>query len=244
MMRGWRWAVVAAVMMSGVADAKIKFDKNFRFPAGQTPRIVVFRPDVQVGSLGVGGVEEANADWTAQGRVTLAHQLEAVQKATGNQVVFLPEQQGEAAQVVANYQALFRAVAGAVVEHKINPLANLPTKKDKFDWTLGPGAARLAQIGGGDYGLFLYTHDAYGTAGRKVMQLLVGGLFGAGMQAGIHVGYAALVDFKTGNLVWFNYDPASGGDPRDEQGAAKRIGELFKQFPAAEGAAPKSVATK
>ena len=236
-----RWLVAAAMLaLAGVAPAKIRYDKAFTFPPGVTPRIVVFRPDVQVGSLGPGGVEQPNPDWTKDGRANLAAALEAAQRATGNQTIFLGDVDGADGQTVADYQALFRAVAGAVVQHQMNPLAKLPTKGDRFDWTLGAGAGALERIGGGDYGLFLYTHDAYGTAGRKVMQLLVAGLFGGYMPAGIHVGYAALVELRTGNLVWFNVDPASGGDPRDRPGAAKRIGELFKRFPRAAPAVPAS----
>lgn len=233
-------AVTAALMVSvaGAADARVKQDKEFRFPADKPARILVFRPDVEVGSMGVGGVQEANADWTATAREKLTAQITAYQKGLGNEAIFLPEQAGEDAQVVADYQSLFRAVAAAVVEHKMNAAAKLPTKKDRFDWTLGPGATRLGEIGGGEYALFVWTKDAYGSAGRKVAQVLMAGLFGAYMPAGVHQSYAALVDLKTGNLVWFNVDPGSGGDPRTDEGAVKRVGQLFTKFPTKEGAGP------
>lgn len=239
------FAVIAAFLsvLPVAADAKVKVNKDFAFPPGRA-KIVVFRPDVQVGSFGVGGIDTPNAEWTEQARKNLADQISAQQQATGNDAVFLPEQEGDKAKLVADYQALFRAVAGAVSEHKMNPAAKLPTKKDKFDWTLGPEAARLKDVGGGDYALFVNTHDAYGTAGRKVMQLLVGGMFGAGMKAGIHQSYAALVDLSTGELVWFNLDPASGGDPRTPEGATKRMGQLFKGFPTRTPAAATKTAAK
>lgn len=240
------FAAVAALMLAvpGVAEAKVVANKAFRFPANQPARIIVFRPDVEVGSMGVGGVQEPNAEWTQTARTQLASKLEAHQKASGNAVTFLADQEGDKARLVADYQSLFRAVAGAVVDHKMNPLAKLPTKKDKFDWTLGAGAAQLQTVAPGDYALFLYTKDAYGTAGRKVAQLLMGGLFGAYMPAGIHTSYAALVDLKTGDLVWFNVDPGSGGDPRTDEGATKRIRQLLETFPDKEGAPAAKVAAK
>ena len=217
-----------------VAEASLasrsKSDASFSFPAGQPVTILVFRPDVQVGSLGMGGVESPNADWTAKARDNLAEALRANQQDRDHKVVFLMDQEGENARTVADYQALFRAVAHSVVTHKFGG-ARLPTKKDKFDWTLGPGAAKLGEIGGGNYGLLLYSHDAFGTAGRKVMQLMLAGVYGLGMQAGVHGGYAALVDLKTGNLVWFGIDAASGGDPRQPDGASKRIRQLLKTMP-------------
>ena len=233
-----RWFAAFAAMLlvvPAMADAKIRFDRNFRFDGGKPVRIIVFRPDVKVGAMGAGGVEEANADWTAAARDKLVAQVKANQQAAGNEAVFLAEQDGEAGQLIAEYQALFRTVAGAIVQHKMNPAASLPTKKDRFDWTLGEGAARLGPIGGGDYALFLSTHDAYGTAGRKALQIFAALAVGAVVQAGVHESYAALVDLKTGNIVWFNVDPGSGGDVRTDEGAAKRVGQLLAEFPTAQG---------
>lgn len=245
MKRMGRLAFAAALLVSvaGAADAKVTQNKEFRFPADRTVKIIVFRPDVEVGSMGVGGVQEPNADWTATAREKLSAQIASWQKTNGNEALFLPEQSGDDAQLVADYQALFRAVAGAVVEHKMNGAAKLPTKKDRFDWTLGPGATRLGEIGGGDYALFVWTKDAYGSAGRKVAQVLMAGLFGAYMPAGIHTSYAALVDLKTGDLVWFNVDPGSGGDPRTDEGAVKRVGQLFTKFPTKGDATPPAAPT-
>jgi hypothetical protein len=236
-------AAAALVMaVPGAAWAKVEASKTFRFPANQPAKIIVFRPDVEVGTMGAGGVQEPNAEWTQIAREKLSAQLTAHQQTSGNEVIFLPDQDGDRARLVADYQSLFRAVAGAVVEHKMNPGAKLPTKKDKFDWTLGKGAAQLGALAGGDYALFLYTKDAYGSAGRKVAQVLMAGLFGAYMPAGVHTSYAALVDLKTGDLVWFNVDPGSGGDPRTDEGATKRIRQLLESFPAKEGAAAKVAA--
>lgn len=236
-------AVAAALVMAmpGAAWAKVEAVKSFRFPADRPAKIIVFRPDVEVGSMGVGGVQEPNAEWTATAREKLSAQLTAHQTASGNEVIFLPDQEGDKARLVADYQSLFRAVAGAVVEHKMGA-GKLPTKKDRFDWTLGPGATQLGALAGGEYALFLYTKDAYGSAGRKVAQVLMAGLFGAYMPAGIHTSYAALVDLKTGDLVWFNVDPGSGGDPRTDEGATKRIRQLLETFPTKDGAPAKVAA--
>ena len=95
----------------------------------------------------------------------------------------------------------------------------------------------MGQIGGGDYGLFLFTNDSYGSAGRKAAQM-VGLLFGAYIPSGVHVGYAGLVDLRSGALLWINADVAMGGDVRDAAGAAKRVAQLLEDFPQREGAAP------
>lgn len=236
-------APVLALAMLWVAPAHAQFaggeksasKAGFAFPAEGPVKILVFRPDVQVGEQSTGGMNEPNADWTAEARKQLFTALEKAQGARSNELVLMPELEGEQAALLADYRALFRTVTAAVVTHKLFPGNRLPTKKETFNWTLGDGAAKLAQIGGGDYGLFIYTYDSYGSAGRKAAQL-VGAMFGVGISSGVHIGYAGLVDLRTGELVWINADTQMGGDVRDAEGATKRIGQLIEDFPARSGA--------
>lgn len=117
--------------------------------------------------------------------------------------------------------------------HKLFPGNRLPTKRERFDWTLGPGVARLGELGQADYGLFFYTQDYYGTTGRKTAQVFAA-MLGAYVSSGVHIGYAGLVDLKTGELVWINADAAMGGDVRETDGALKRVAQLLEEFPTRE----------
>ena len=49
--------------------------------------------------------------------------------------------------------------------------------------------------------------------------------------AGVHKGFAGLVDLRTGELVWLNADMQMGGDVRDAEGAGKRVRQLLEGFP-------------
>ncbi|MCZ8172037.1 MAG: hypothetical protein O9272_09895, partial [Brevundimonas sp.] len=62
---------------------------GFVFPADTAIKVVVFRPDVHVGSLKVGGVDEPNADWTAAARKNIQAAMEASPEAQRAQMVFL-----------------------------------------------------------------------------------------------------------------------------------------------------------
>jgi len=208
---------------------------GFSFPKDGPVRILVFRPDVRVGEQSTGGLNQPNADWTDAARRNIAAALDAAQVARANEVRAMPDLDGDDGKALADYRALFRAVTDAVVQHKLFVGNRLPTKRETFNWTLGPGVARLGQVGGGDYGLFLFTNDSYGSAGRKAAQV-VGLMFGAFIPAGVHVGYAGLVDLKTGELVWINADVAMGGDVREAEGATKRVTQLLEDFPVREGA--------
>ncbi|GAA3254168.1 hypothetical protein GCM10020258_11720 [Sphingomonas yabuuchiae] len=75
------------------------------------------------------------------------------------------------------------------------------------------------------------TEDHYGSTGRKLLQVFAAGVAGIGVSAGVHKGYAGLIDLKTGDLVWLNADLAMGGDVRTPEGAAKRVSQLLEGFP-------------
>lgn len=225
--------------------------EDFTFPEDGQLSIVVFRPDVRVGSMKVGGMDEPNAEWTEQARANIQNALEDRAGTMNAKVRFIDELEGENARLLSDYRSLFEAVSGSMFTH-VTVGDKLATKQvvrqvenggrtrerriDTLDWTLGPGAAELRQATGADYAMFVFTHDAYGTAGRKVAQVLAAGLFGAYVPAGVHIGYAGLVDLQTGNIVWFNTDLQMGGDPREEEGAVKRVGQLMTGFPVREAA--------
>lgn len=250
--RSLRGAALAGAMafsaMAAPAEAGSLMREGFAFPADGEIKVVVFRPDVQVGSLGVGGLDAPNADWTNAARANIQQALENAANARQANLRFLGEYDGDQGKVVDTYRGLFEAVAGSVFLHAAVPGNRLPTKlipdpdpkapkRYRMDWTLGDGAARLRELTGGDYAMFVYTKDSYGDAGRKVAQALMAGLLGAYMPAGVHVGYAGLVDLRTGDVVWFNTDLAMGGDPREPDGAAKRVDQLLRGLPV-RGSAP------
>ena len=202
---------------------------GFVLPAGEA-RILVFRPDIAVGAQTTGGMNEPNAEWTRAARANLVAALVKAPAMQGNRVTIAPEPTDSRDAVLDDYTALFKTVAQAAFSHKMFPGNRLPTKKSDFDWTLGEGAAALRPLGG-DYGLFFFTYDSYGSTGRKVAQIL-GAVMGLGlMSSGVHIGYAGLVDLKTGDLVWLNADTGIGGDPRDAAGADKRMAQLLEDFP-------------
>ena len=230
-------ALAICALLASAAPAQAQFGgfektairEGYVLPPGEV-NILVFRPDVRVGSQTTGGMNEPNAEWTITARQNLVAALDKARAVQGSRMVLIPEQNGERGALVADYTALFKTVADAAFNHKLFPGNRLPTKKGKFDWTLGEGAGALRPLGG-DFGLFFYTYDSYGSTGRKVAQIL-GAVMGLGlMSSGVHIGYAGLVDLRTGDLVWLNADTQMGGDPRTVDGADKRIAQLLEGFP-------------
>lgn len=233
------FCAASLALVPQIASAGTLTRDGFAFPAGNV-KVVVFRPEVEVGSLGVGGVESPNADWTATARKNLQSAFETAGEARQAELNFLGDPEGESAQLLTDYRGLFKVVSTEILNHGVF-FDRLPTKKlppkevggkvrYNLDWTLGAEAAKLKAVTGADYALFIYTHDAYGSAGRKAAQLFLA-MAGVGIQAGVHMGYAGLVDLNSGQFVWFNADIQMGGDPRETDGATKRVQELLRGFP-------------
>lgn len=244
-MRTVFFVFLAAFFMSqpgiAVAQERSATRDGFELEAQSGRTILVFRPAVQVGSQSMGGIFEPDADWTLTAREHINTALREQQSNLGNTIIEAPEAYGEESELLFEYQMLFGAVAEAVMEYQFFVGNRLPTKKqdnkdDVFDWSLGPGVAQLPGAEDADYALFIYNRDAYGSTGRKILQIGLAMFGGLGVQSGEHVGYAGLIDLKTGELLWINVDGQMGGDVREMDGAQKRVRQLLEEFPGSEQA--------
>lgn len=218
------------------AQERTAVKEGFQLSTGSGKTILVFRPSVSVGEQSTGGMFEPNADWTDKARQNIDAALAKQQAKLGNIVIQPPEVFGEQAQLVSEYSNLFGAVAGSVVTYQFFAGNRLPTKKRDnkagvFDWSLGAGVSNLPGAKDADYALFIYNKDAYGSTGRKLLQFVAAFGPGIAVKSGEHLGYAGLVDLKTGDLLWLNADAAMGGDVREVEGAEKRVAQLLEEFP-------------
>ncbi len=244
MKRVFGWSAAVALVLAptaAMAGPKQLTASGYRLPTDKPVSIVLMRPDVQVGQLQAGGAIEPNADWTKAARDNLLAAMDAHNKARGIAMTIMPEPEGEAGKLVADYEALHRAVATAILTHKYQG-AKLPTKKDRFDWTLGPGAQKLGEATGANYALFFVGRDNFATAGRKAAQ--VAGMLGCIVgfcvitKGGQHVYYASLVELSTGNVVWFDLLRGSEGDVRTPEGARAMVDAALASLPTRPGQGP------
>lgn len=232
-------AVLLAVSIwsnAASAQERTATKQGFELAPNSGKKILVFRPTVKVGAQSTGGLFEPNAQWTEDARKHLSGALLARKSTLGNEVIFAPEPLGDDAIALQEHMALFSAVSSAVIQYQFFVGNRLPTKKrdnknDVFDWSLGDKVATLPGASDADYGLFIYNEDQFGSTGRKLLQVVA--LLGPGIsvKSGEHKGYAALVDLKTGDVLWLNADGAMGGDVRDAEGATKRIAQLLEGIP-------------
>lgn len=78
--------------------------------------------------------------------------------------------------------------------------------------------------------MFVFVRDSYTSAGRAAV-ILVAAVLGVGVQGGTQVGFASLVDLKTGEITWFNRLARGQGDLRQETGAKDTVAALLENFP-------------
>ncbi len=234
-------AILLAVSVwpsAAFAQERTATKQGFELTPNSGKKILVFRPTVKVGAQSTGGLFEPNAQWTDDARKHLSNALRARKATLGNEVIFAPEPVGDDAIVLQEHMALFSAVSSAVIQYQFFAGNRLPTKKqdnknDVFDWSIGDQVATLPGARDADYGLFIYNEDQFGSTGRKLLQVVA--LLGPriSVKSGEHRGYAALIDLKTGDVLWLNADSAMGGDVRDAEGATKRVSQLLEGIPGA-----------
>jgi hypothetical protein len=222
-----------------LAQERTAIKDGFELSSQSEKTILVFRPSVRVGAQSTGGVFEPNAEWTSQAKQNLQSSLDEFQTRLGNKVVVAPEAYGDDEQNLQEHIALFASVARAVIEYQFFVGNRLPTKKQDnkdgiFEWSLGAGVADLPGAAEADYGLFIYTNDAYGSTGRKILQIMAAFGPGLAVKSGEHEGFAGLIDLRTGDLLWLNADGSMGGDVRKLDGSQKRMRQLLEEFPGSE----------
>ncbi|WP_114228109.1 MULTISPECIES: hypothetical protein [Sphingomonas] len=232
---------LAALSVGGCVQTQQYADLQFAPPQGDY-KLLVLRPDIQVGAVTTGGLVEARADWTEQARANVIAALRAQQAGRGGQTLILDRRDSLAAvpaEQVAELERLNAAVDQSIALHKYSGVS-LPTKRRRgLDYTLGSDAVRFGQRTGYDYALFLHAEDSFASQGRVALQVLgIAGCFigfcapnvgGAGQFA-----YASLVDLRTGEVVWFNVLQAGSqvaglkmGDLRTPDGAAQMVERLL-----------------
>ena len=230
----WRTvAVIAVATFALAACAKSGFLVSGDLRAATEIRHVIVMPiDIELALVTAGGVAEPRADWTASGRTNmrtaLVERLAGVKATTtyvdaGTPEKPLPDDEVQVAKLAS-------AVGASILIHEYNQQLKLPTKPDKLDWTLGPSAKLLADRYNADHAMFTFVRDSYTSSGR-VAVIVLAALFNVALPGGVQIGYASLVDLRTGKVVWFNRLARSSGDLRTAGAASETVAALLNGFP-------------
>lgn len=213
-------------LLSGCASTmnKVAAEAPINWSAEKGKKVLLIDPDVELSELTAGGVTEPRADWTATGKGFIKSDIGGT--LTGKGIDTVPVDAVTDPHEVQLVK-LHGAVGLAILQ---NAMINLPTKGKALDWTLGPGVTALRDHYNGDYALFVYVRNSYSTAGRAAI-ILLGAIAGIGVQGGTQVGFASLVDLRTGKIVWFNRLISSTGSLKEDKPAAATVKNLLAGLP-------------
>ena len=190
--------------------------------------IVIMPVDIELFEISAGGVLEPRADWTALAAGHFRDALEAKRKTARLKTMFLSEQDADE---LAEINTLHAAVARAIsIHHFGQSQMQLPTKQGKLDWSLGEPVGRIREKTGADYAFFCWIRDSY-ASGERVATMIALALVGVGTSGGVQVGYASLVDLRTGHVLWFNRLARPSGDLREADKARETLDALLDNFP-------------
>ena len=232
-------ATPALAQNYAVPSEKSATKPGFAFPAAGQVRILLLRPDLHVSQQTAGGLDEPKGEWVIAARTQLVAAIGKVQAAQGFDLIQLPEQGRDADNGLANYMNLFRVVIDAAMSYQLFPGNRLPTKANAFSATLGQGSKALLPPSDAEYGLFVSTTDSYPSPERLKMEAIRGD--GANDSASAerkHIGYAALVELSSGDIVWINTNVKMRGAVYTSDGAQTRVAQLLRNFPSRAGANP------
>jgi len=190
-------------------------------------RLVVLPADMELYSMSAGGVVEPRADWTTAAQKHFATALNGQRQVLGSKVTQMSVAEADE---FSDIVTLHRAVADAINLHHKGGLLELATKGNRLDWSLGDAVRPLRERTGADYALFTWIRDSYASNERKAAMVALA-LLGAISFGGEQVGYASLVDLRTGRVVWFNQLNRMSGDLRDSEPAVETVQSLLKGFP-------------
>ena len=231
--------VEGAAPDEGAVAAEGAVSPEVAAPAEPPKRVVVLSPEFRVFVQSAGGVREIEPDWTtkAQDSLTLAVERHLRHDPRFSVSAPVDPASAEEADLLREHVELFKIVAmNSTMLIRAGGKA-WEEKKIQYDYTLGDGLALYADRANADYAFMIGGAQVKQTGGSIFMQLALAGTLGVVMPGGGTYLMLALVDMRTGNIVWFNSLEGgevfgmTGSDLRDEGTANEIVGKLFDQFP-------------
>jgi hypothetical protein len=222
-------ALAAALALTACATSQPKTFTGTFTPPPANSRVLVMMPDVQLGILTMAGVPEPREDWSRSAREHLAREIASSIRRRGHTTSALDPataMEGRVGQLIRLHDAV-----GASILAVNYGGANLPTRRNNFEWTLGQGVQELGATYNADYALFITARGTYSSSARAAA--VVGmAILGVGVPTGGQQAFASLVDLRTGNVIWFNVVTAAPSeDMREISGAVDVTRRLMEDAP-------------
>ena len=231
-------ALIALTLGACVAgNVAVRQVERLEFAGRDKPRLLVMTPDVKYYLQTASGMLQPQAEWTEAARRHFGEALISYAGHRDMELVTMPENTPLSEEEIA-YQKLYSVVGQTILYYHYGQF-KLPTKKTAargkyaFDWSLGDGVRGIAEKYNADYALFSYYRDTQATGGRILFAILAAAATQgqAAAQLGSETGFAALVDLRSGDIVWFNHVTHGRGELRNPGGADTVVSQLLRDLP-------------
>lgn len=229
--------VIVMLMLLSAWQAVLAADtsmKSAKLDLSKLPqKVLLIEPEIAVNEVSVGGVPERVEDWSKQGKSNVLKALD--QQVTSKHIfetMTLPSDLAEDQLTgLEEHVALYNVVGFNAFYFGRSQFDAWKHKQKEFDYTLGTGLKTLAEQTGADAALIIIGEDYISSGGRKAARLFAA-LLGVIVPGSPTFLSAALVDLKSGDILWMNYGLAiDSKDLRKQEDVDKLMGELFAYYP-------------
>ena len=223
--------LLPALLAACTQTDSLSKSEGFQRPSG-IARVLLMPSDIELYELLASGLQEPRAQWTEAAKRNVDAAIADLLRPENAELLPYVAPVGDPAAERRHTQLLklHDAVGASILLYQYGGFNQLPGKAGRFDWTLGSGASQLQREFDADYALFVYMRDSYSSEGRKAMMIGLA-LLGIGVSGGTQVGFASLVDLRSGDIVWFNRLISSVGDLRTPEPAHDAVEELLSGQP-------------
>lgn len=225
------FAAAAALVVSGCATTATETHVPELRRAAPQPKVLLMPLDVELMEMNLGGVLEPKPEWSAAARDFIVQGVRAHKATLGFELREYAEDAFAAEeQELVDQLAKLHAVVGRAIRQNRKPLQRLHSLGEKPQWSLGEEVRVLREKTGADYALFVHVRDSYASDARK-LAMIAGAALKVGLMGGVQLGFASLVDLRTGDIVWYNQMGRATGDLRASGPAQESVRVLLQDFP-------------
>lgn len=226
-------AVTAVILVACGANIKHKVHYSlYKAPERPLPQKVVILPvNVRVMEMSAGGVIEEVKAWTRAAKENVQASINAI--ASKNKLFKLVPLQGLTAdetERMEEYVALYNRVGYAGFSYANAAIPAWAHKAKHFDYSLGEGMEFIGQKTGADAAIVVFGLDIVSSSGRKAAYIFAAAL-GVGIPLGHSRMFIGVVDLKSGDLLWLNWDFSTVTSFRDRAGTDGMITNIMNAYP-------------
>ncbi len=179
----------------------------------------------------LGGKEERVIAWEKQAAEYFDNAMEGLNAPPNREFVAAKSLDSTLYSIISQHYALFCTMVPQMMLIKGNVIEAWANKRDHFNYTVGPGMAPVAQATGADLIVFAIGQDRIRSNSRRVFDgILSLNVFTMGQKAQTGTLVMAILDLKTGDIVWLDNDFTTRMSFNDEADIAKMTRNVLGAF--------------